>query len=151
MKTGVIVCAVALFSIGCSEALPVAAPETPQQQAPQQQANAMPCGAEWEGHATPCPLQQWMRERVGVTMSDGDLKLVAEALERTATLSPDPDWGWQRIASEGAAAAHESNELRVRAACRACHEQYRPLYKAQYRLRPLATSHTGAFALSSER
>jgi hypothetical protein len=95
------------------------------------------CGAAWEGSSTTCPLQQWMRDRVGLTMTDGDMPAVADALERTATWSPDPAWDWQRIALAGAAAARSSEELQVRAACRACHERYRPIYKARYRPRVL--------------
>jgi hypothetical protein len=76
-----------------------------------------------------------MRDRVGMTMTEGDLVGVADALEQTSAWSPDPEWSWQRIAVEGAAAARSSSDMRVRAACRACHERYRPTYKAQYRLR----------------
>ena len=110
--------------LGCaSEALPPA-PTTTASYVP-----VIPCCA---------PLQGWMREHVGLTMTEGDMTGVASALERTSSFSPDATWEWHRIASEGAAAARENDEGRVRAACRACHERYRPTYRTQFRDRPLA-------------
>ena len=123
MSSRIFILLVLLNALGCaSEPLPPA-PMTTASYIP-----VVPCCA---------PLQGWMRQHVGLTMTEGDMPGVSRALERTSTLSPDPAWDWRRIASEGAVAARENDESRVRAACRECHGRYRPTYRAQFRDHPL--------------
>jgi len=87
-----------------------------------------------------CPLQGWMEDNVQAPLDDGNLKKVAEALEKAATFAPDKKWdegdsGWSATAKKGAAAAKAGDLKAVKASCKTCHKAFRKDYKAKHRMR----------------
>jgi hypothetical protein len=72
-------------------------------------------------------------------MRADDLDALAQMLDKIATFAPaSPGYAyWASIATDGAASARAASIEGVRASCRGCHEQYKNLYKAQLRTRPL--------------
>jgi len=89
-----------------------------------------------------CPLHDWMEKELQEPMDAGDLKKVAESLEKAASLAPDPTWndgeqGWSKVAKAGAAAAKAGDAKAAGLSCKTCHKAWRKLYKEKYRARPL--------------
>ncbi len=89
--------------------------------------------------AKDCPLRRWMQRNSSLAMRSGNLETLAGTLEKVATFAPQsPGYpNWFSIALDGAAAARAASMEGVRASCRGCHDQYKALYKAQLRARPL--------------
>lgn len=90
-----------------------------------------------------CPLQGWMEKNVDAPMSAKDLAKVAAALEKVATMSPDPKWNegansWSKIAKDGAAAAKAGDAAAAGASCKSCHKAWRKEYKEKHRTRPVS-------------
>ena len=86
----------------------------------------------------PCPLQSFMRNKVAAPLAQREMAGLASALDRAGTMQPDKAWAsWGTFASAGAAAARRNDVEAVRAACKACHDAWRPAYRKDYRLRPL--------------
>jgi hypothetical protein len=95
-------------------------------------ADAASCGSK----ENPCPLQKWMQANIGSKMADGNLKAVAEGLDKAATLSPDPSWSeWATFAKAGADAARKGDTPGTKAACKNCHDKFKQQYKEKYRTR----------------
>jgi hypothetical protein len=93
------------------------------------------CGAPGQ---PPCPLQAWMRTNVGQPLTSNDFEGLALGLEKAARLSPVATWtSWARIANEGAEAARKRDLGGARAACNACHGQFRDVYKTRFRDRSI--------------
>lgn len=86
-----------------------------------------------------CPLQGFMKHEVEPALIAGDGPALAAALTRIATLAPPGLERWPSIARDGADAARTGELGASKAACRACHAQYRTLYRASAsaRARPL--------------
>jgi cytochrome c556 len=85
-----------------------------------------------------CPLHDFMEKEVQTPMDAGDLKKVAEALEKVAAFVPDPKWnegdqGWAKLAKDGVAAAKAGDVKPTGATCKSCHKAYRKLYKEKFR------------------
>lgn len=86
----------------------------------------------------PCPLQDWMRKNVAAALAANDSAALSAALEKAASLSPNPAWAsWASAASSGAAAAKQGNVAGARAACKTCHDAWRAAYREQFRMRPI--------------
>jgi hypothetical protein len=86
-----------------------------------------------------CPLQRWMRNELTQSVVKKDDRATADALERLATLNPEPKkWlNWTKFAREGARAAREGRASGVNAACAHCHSIYRGEYNIKYRRRAI--------------
>ncbi len=90
------------------------------------------------GKENPCPLQKWMKVNIGTPMAAGDLAAVSVALEKAASMSPDPAWGeWAASSKAGAAAAKKGDLAATKASCKSCHEKYKDAYKEKFRARLL--------------
>lgn len=86
----------------------------------------------------PCPLQKWMQANVGSKMADGNMKAVADGLDKAAALSPDPSWTeWATMSKAGADAARKGDTAGVKASCKNCHDKYKQQYKDKYRMKPV--------------
>ena len=88
----------------------------------------------------PCPLQGWMETNVQGPMEKGDLKKVAESLEKAARFAPVADWNkgdksWEKTAKAGAAAAKAGDKKALKASCKTCHKAWRKEYKKSHRER----------------
>jgi hypothetical protein len=66
-----------------------------------------------------------------------DFGLLARGFERLPSLEPEDMPEWAGIARAGADAARQHDIAAVREVCAACHEKYRPRYRANMRNRPL--------------
>jgi hypothetical protein len=95
------------------------------------------CGAK----ENPCPLQKWMRQTMSAANASGDFPGLASAFEKLSHVAPDPKWNgsdakqhWDAIARAGRDAAKASDAAGVKAACKACHDNYKDKYKANFRL-----------------
>jgi len=85
-----------------------------------------------------CPMQAWMRARLGSSLAANNTDALAAALETTARLMPDPSWtSWGTFAKNGANAARNGDMAGARASCKGCHDAYRAQYRERYRLRPV--------------
>jgi hypothetical protein len=95
-----------------------------------------PCGAPGK---PACPLQEWMRNNLAVPYAKSDLSGLAKGLTQVVSFNPRPKkWGnWDKIASDGAAAARKGDKSRARLACTNCHKVYRRTYNFSHRQRPL--------------
>jgi outer membrane biosynthesis protein TonB len=99
-----------------------------------------PCGDKGQ---TPCPLQGWMEHNLQQPLDAGDLARVAAGLTRVVHFAPDASWnagaaGWDKIATDAAAAAKAGDAARVKQACKTCHKAWRAKYKASFRQRAVA-------------
>jgi hypothetical protein len=92
------------------------------------------CG---DAPAPPCPLAAWMKANASPAITKPDFDALAGVLDQTVALAPGGYPNWASIARDGAAAARAQDLSAVKASCRSCHNQYRYLYKAQLRSRPL--------------
>ena len=81
----------------------------------------------------PCPMQKLMRG-LGAAATPEALEA---AFNRVAGLSPNAGWQWAAIAKKGAELAKSGDTATAKKQCKACHDQYRDAYKAQYRARKL--------------
>lgn len=102
---------------------------------PPRLALAATCG---EPGLPPCPLQSFMRNKIAAPLAQKDMTALAAGLDRVGTMQPDQAWtSWGTFASAGASAARANDIVGVRAACKGCHDAWRPAYRKDYRLRPL--------------
>lgn len=83
----------------------------------------------------PCPMQKWMRANVATAVAAGDTAALARALDRVATMSPNPGWQWVQISTTAAAAARNGDMAEARKSCTGCHNLYKEPWKASYRKR----------------
>jgi len=83
-----------------------------------------------------CPLQAWMRQYIATAVSASDTNGLAKALDRVATMSPDPAWtSWVDISKKGADAARAGNMEEARKSCQGCHDAYKTKFRASFRNR----------------
>ncbi len=84
-----------------------------------------------------CPMQVWMRKNIAPAVTANDAPALAKAMDKLATMSPDPSWAWADIAKQSAEAARRGDMDEARKACRACHTTHKPVWRQKYRLRPI--------------
>lgn len=75
---------------------------------------------------------------------DRNLPALAQALEQSAAMVPDPAWnqgenGWATIANDGATKARANDFAGARASCKRCHTAWQDRYRAEHRTRPVPT------------
>jgi hypothetical protein len=85
-----------------------------------------------------CPLQAFMKTKMGPALQRGDLPALAGILDLVAANVPDPSFDaadprWSKIAQDGAAAARANDTAGARAACKACHTAHQKRFKADFR------------------
>jgi hypothetical protein len=97
--------------------------------APAAAATATDCGTK----ENPCPMQKVMRGMAAASTPEA----LEAAFNRVAALSPNAGWAWTSIAKKGAELAKSGDAAAAKAQCKACHDQHREAYKAQYRARKL--------------
>ena len=69
-----------------------------------------------------------------------DVPGLAQALEQSAALVPDPAWnqgdnGWATIANDGATKARAGDFAGARASCKRCHTAWQDRYRQEHRMR----------------
>jgi len=84
-----------------------------------------------------CPMQVWMRKNVAPAVTANDTQALATAMDKLATLSPDPSWEWADIARKSAEAARRGDMDEARKACRTCHSTLKPQWRQKFRGRPI--------------
>jgi hypothetical protein len=94
------------------------------------------------------PMQTWMKANASAALNAQDHARLLEVFGRIEEIGPtgadEADFrDWKSMAAAGAEAAKKHDLERVRAACKNCHEVYRPAYKARLRSRALP-SRTGS-------
>jgi hypothetical protein len=95
-------------------------------------AKAKECGDK----GNPCPLQSWMRQHVASAVAANDAPALAKALDRIATMSPDPSWGsWVEMSKTAADAARRGDMTEARKSCQGCHNAYKTKWRDSYRTR----------------
>jgi hypothetical protein len=90
------------------------------------------CGAKEK----PCPLQAWMKANMGPSSTEDPMPFdaLAKNFKTIAAKSPGADFGnWSKLANDGAAAAGKKDAPGVKAACKACHDQYKKKFKEEAR------------------
>ena len=78
-----------------------------------------------------------MRNQVAASLARGDMKGMAEALRKVASLAPPEFTTWSQLANDGARAAELGDRRAVRATCNGCHQAWREPYRERFRERPL--------------
>lgn len=84
-----------------------------------------------------CPLQAWMKANANPPTLTGDLPGLAAALDKMIGFAPPGYTNWSSISKDGAAAARAGDLSAAKAACRACHDQYKQKYKTEIRARKI--------------
>lgn len=79
-------------------------------------------------------MQKLMR---GGMASASTPEALESAFNRVAGLSPNGGWQWAAIAKKGAELAKSGDVPGAKKQCKACHDQYKDAYKAQYRARKI--------------
>jgi hypothetical protein len=90
------------------------------------------CGAKDK----PCPLQAWMKANMGpsVTEDPPPWDTLVKNLKTIAGKSPGAGYpNWSKNANDGAAAAGKKDLAGVKAACKACHDDYKKKFKDENR------------------
>ncbi len=97
-----------------------------------------------EAEDADCPLFDWMNANTVAAVEDRDIEALQVALHKIEFLAPDPSWneegedGWAQISRAGAIKAEEGDFRGARAACKACHQQWRDAFREQgYRTAPV--------------
>jgi hypothetical protein len=78
-----------------------------------------------------------MRGSATAAFESGNLESIARSFEQMAAWAPAGYPNWASISIDGSAAARVGDIDAVKAACRGCHVQYEPRYKAELSTRPL--------------
>jgi hypothetical protein len=78
-----------------------------------------------------------MRLHVARPLAKRDFAALVSSFEKVAELNPDPARfvHWNRLSSEGAAAARQQALTKLTTACSRCHELYRTKYNELHRER----------------
>ena len=131
---------------GCEKASPAASlPSAPRTASPASvisstggtAASAASCGNPGQPR---CPLQAWMQATLQAYLVRDDvsnLPRIAAALEKLANFGPLEYPNWTSQARRGAEAARRHDFPALKEACAACHDAYRPAFRAQMRERRL--------------
>jgi hypothetical protein len=83
------------------------------------------------------PLGKWMKPNMGAPMAGQDFAALQKGFDMVASKPPSKaassDYAqWAAIAKKGSAAAAAQDAAGVKAACKACHEQYKQSYITDY-------------------
>jgi len=78
-----------------------------------------------------------MKANTSVASVNDDMPALAAALDKVVKMAPAGYPNWASISKDGAAAARAGDMDATKAACTACHNQYRAKYKAELRTRPV--------------
>jgi hypothetical protein len=78
------------------------------------------------------PFLQTLMKRLNEYVAAGNTQAAAEILKVVKHVGPDEYAGWAGIAERGRVAAAAGNGVQLKAACTACHDQYRVAYKSKY-------------------
>lgn len=130
--------AFALTALFCAPSLPGCKKHPP----PASAREVVPVAAPAAAPPAPCPegrecvLERWMD---GV-LSHLDVSTpapFARAFRDLAAAQPEGYPEWRALAENGAVAAERADAAAVKRACNACHDQYRPKYRAEERRKPV--------------
>ena len=111
------------------------APAAPSDTPPAAPSKEFACGAKEK----PCPLQGWMKENMGpsVTEEPPPWDALAKNLKVIAGKSPGAAFpNWAKNANDGAAAAGKKDLAGVKASCKTCHDAYKKKFKEESRDMP---------------
>ncbi|MDF2696058.1 MAG: hypothetical protein K0S65_4441 [Labilithrix sp.] len=78
------------------------------------------------------PFLQTLMKRLNEYAAAGNTQAAAEILKVVKYAGPDEYAGWAGIAERGRTAAAAGNGVQLKAACTACHDQYRAAYRSKY-------------------
>ncbi len=83
------------------------------------------------------PLGKWMKPNMGAPMAGQDFAALQKSFDVVAGKPPakaaSSDYAqWAAIAKKGSAAAAAQDVAGVKAACKACHDQYKQAYIKDY-------------------
>lgn len=84
-----------------------------------------------------CPMLSFMQHEMTTAFAGKNGPEVALLLGKLAARSPAGYSHWASISRDGAQAAKNGDWTAVKAACRACHDQYRAQYLAEHRAEAL--------------
>ena len=84
------------------------------------------------------PMKDWMKKEVVAAKTAGDAAKLEALMIKLGKSVPDAkDFPkWEEYSKKAAAAAKGGNKDEINAACKACHEDYRKLFKEKYRSTP---------------
>ncbi|MFO0677808.1 MAG: hypothetical protein U0169_14825 [Polyangiaceae bacterium] len=82
-----------------------------------------------------CPLQAWMKANAAPALASKDFFALDEVLGKAAGFAPPEFRNWSSIARDGADAARSQDLAATKAACVACHDQFKAKYKESFRTR----------------
>lgn len=83
-----------------------------------------------------CPLHHWMKKNASKAMREELPDPLEEVFAQIANMAPDAGFPhWASISRDGARAARAGQYDAAKAACRACHDQYKDKYKRDLRTR----------------
>jgi hypothetical protein len=85
----------------------------------------------------PCPLQHWMRLNMAPALASKDTKLLAAALDKTVSFSPDETSSWASLTMAAADAAKGGDLATARKSCQECHQAFKKVYIEKFRRRPI--------------
>ena len=111
------------------DAKPDVKPDVRPRASPAAQAASPSSPAACGSRENPCPMQKLMRS-IGTASSPEALEA---AFNRIASVSPNAGWQWASIARKGAELAKSGDTVAAKKQCKVCHDQYRDVYRTQYR------------------
>jgi hypothetical protein len=85
-------------------------------------------GAQCDGKAIPCPLQQWERVNSGTPFASGDLAKVAKSMEQLRKFGGPNMTRWDVFARKAADDAKANKTDDLKADCKTCHDAYKDAY-----------------------
>jgi hypothetical protein len=85
-----------------------------------------------DANAVGNPLLQNVMKALNGYVAAGNMPATTEILNLVANVGPDEYARWRSIAEKGRAAAAAGDGAQLKAACTACHEQYREAYRHKY-------------------
>ena len=78
-----------------------------------------------DGKTTPCPLQKFMRHKVGTPMASGELATIAASMDKIIAWGGPGMPNWAKFAKKTADDARANKTDDVKADCKACHDAYK--------------------------
>ncbi len=88
-----------------------------------------------DGGKNPCPFQKFARYNVGVPMASGELRTVAEAMEKIRKAGGPDMVNWEKFAKKTADDARANKTDDVKADCKTCHDAYKEAFRNNVALR----------------
>jgi hypothetical protein len=84
-----------------------------------------------------CPLQGWMKANANAPMAAADTPALGDVFDNIVKFAPPGYSNWASISRDGAKAARLGKLDGAKAACRACHDQYKAKYRLAFRDRKI--------------